>query len=113
MIAVAFIVTTLSLGSTVERSITDALAMQYRGTDYVLEGSFSTADLDRLLTTTGVVAAEPMSTGFISASVPGQGTRYGLAETLADPGPLRWQNLSEGAIPRGSRRGARRVNHGN
>lgn len=99
MIAVAFIVTTMTLAATVERSITDSLGMQYRGTDVVLEGEFAPTDVELVRGTPGVAAAAAGGSMFVTTTAPGSGAGWATAEALPAAGPLRWQTLTEGRYP--------------
>ncbi|RVW04562.1 FtsX-like permease family protein [Rhodococcus spongiicola] len=96
VIAVGFIVATLTLNSTLKAGVTDSLAGQYATTDVVVTGN---ADAAAVAAVPGVRAAsEDVSTG-AKITRPGEGTSWGSAVSLSqDPG-LRWQKLAAGRYP--------------
>lgn len=102
VIAVAFVVATLVLGSTTGKSITDAMAAQYTNTDVVVTADeLGQDDVEALRAVPGVAALAPDLTAYAPVAVPGRGTEYASIDALADDATLRWQRLSEGALPAG------------
>lgn len=100
VVAVAFIVATLTLNSTVKAGVTDSLAGQYATTDVVVTGNVGTSG------TAATVAAVPGVRAVaddVSASAKigriGEGTSWGSVMSLSDDPGLRWQQLADGRFP--------------
>lgn len=99
MIAVAFIVTTIALATTVERSITDTLGMQYRGTDAVVHGTLTPSDISLVRTAPGVEHAAAEARVHATTALPGGDRGWAWVDVLPSAGPLRWQTLTDGRFP--------------
>ncbi|MCQ4117952.1 ABC transporter permease [Rhodococcus tibetensis] len=99
VIAVGYIVATLTLNSTVDAGINNSLAAQYQGTDAVASGPGATAaDLARV---PGVAATTDDVSAYIRVDSAIDGKSYGDAISIADDSTLRWQQVSDGELPTG------------
>jgi putative ABC transport system permease protein len=104
VIAVAFVVATMVLASTTEKSISGSLAAQYQGSDAVVEApeGLDSAQVDALRELPGVAAVAADLSAPARVSVPGRGVEHAEVAALAEAGPLRWQQLRDGAWPQRS-----------
>ena len=99
VIAVGYIVATLTLNSTVGAGIDNSLAVQYQGTDAVASGPGArAADLARI---PGVAATTDDVSASVRVDSAIDGKSYGDAVSIADDSVLRWQQVSDGELPRG------------
>ncbi|KLL96295.1 hypothetical protein NJ76_16825 [Rhodococcus sp. IITR03] len=111
LVAVAFVVTTLVLGDTVDSSITKSTAARYDGVTTVVTEGESDTEPDHLLAeitgTPGVRAAALDVSGPVHIVDENGGSGYGEAMSVASDETLRWQRLRDGRWPRPGE-GARR-----
>ncbi|MGC0364928.1 putative ABC transport system permease protein [Rhodococcus sp. 27YEA15] len=99
VIAVGYIVATLTLSSTVDASIGKSLASQYESTDAVVSGDgISEASLTAI---DGVAAAADDVSAAVRVDSEAKGSSYGDLLTVAAHEQLRWEKLSEGVLPSG------------
>ncbi|WP_443208592.1 ABC transporter permease [Rhodococcus rhodochrous] len=105
LVAVAFVVTTLVLGDTVDSSITKSTAARYEGVATVVTEGGSDTEPDDLFAE--IVALPGVETTALDVSGPvivtdaagGSGT--GEAVSIASDDGLRWQQLQDGRWPEG------------
>ncbi|WP_231569431.1 ABC transporter permease [Prescottella defluvii] len=96
VIAVAFIVATLTLNSTLKAGVTDSLAGQYATTDVVVTGS---DDVAAIRAVPGVHAVTEDVSASVKVHRGGEGSSFGSAQSVSDDPGLRWQTLSDGRFP--------------
>ena len=105
LVAVAFVVTTLVLGDTVNASITKSAAAPYEGvTVAVLPGESSVAADDVLEAVAGAPGVQATAldvTGPVRLVDAAGASSYGTATSIAPEGILRWQRLGDGRWPSG------------
>lgn len=102
VVAVAFVVATLVLGSTVDAAITKFTAAQYEGVAAVVTESGSDLDPEGVLTAISAVPGVESSSLDVSGPVRITGWDSGsfsTASTLARDPSLRWQQLADGRWP--------------
>ena len=103
LVAVAFVVTTLVLGDTINSSITKSTAAQYEGVSAVVTAGDSGLDADALTAavsaTPGVTDVALDTTGAVRVTGTDGPPAYGTATSIATDGALRWQRLSQGRMP--------------
>lgn len=97
MIAVGYIVATLTLSSTVTASVRTSLAAQYNMTDAVASGP--DVSLEAVRGVPGVSAVAEDIAGYVRVDSAEQGVSYGDVLSVADSPQLRWQNLTRGEWP--------------
>ncbi|SEP07527.1 ABC transporter permease [Trujillonella endophytica] len=102
VIAVGFVVATLTLGETTRATMLEAVGARYVSADVVVTSDGepvdeAAADLDGL---PGVAAVDVAVATSVQALVPGRtGAQYLLVDSVADDPALRWQQLAAGALP--------------
>lgn len=100
LVAVAFVVTTLVLGDTVDSSITKSTAARYDGvTAVVAEGESDTEPDDLLAAITGAPGVRATAldvSGPVHIVDENGGSGYGEAMSVAADETLRWQRLRDG-----------------
>ncbi|WP_413767123.1 FtsX-like permease family protein [Rhodococcus pyridinivorans] len=105
LVAVAFVVTTLVLGDTVDSSITKSTAARYDGVTTVVTEGESDTEPDHLFAeitgTPGVRAATLDVSGPVHIVDENGGSGYGEAMSVASDETLRWQRLRDGRWPAG------------
>ena len=107
VIAVGFVVATLTLNETSRATLYEAVGAQYVHTDVVAVDN-SGAGLPASATTAvgrlpGVRAVDPFVQTSVQATVPGRtGAQYLQVDSIADDPGLRWQHLSAGRLPQGT-----------
>ncbi len=103
VIAVGFVVATLTLSETTRSTMLEAVGARYTSADVVitsttgepLDGAASAA-----AAVPGVAAVDLARSTSVQALVPGRtGAQYLLVDSVADDPALRWQQLAEGALP--------------
>jgi putative ABC transport system permease protein len=103
VIAVGFVVATLVLNQTARSTVLDAVGAQYVGAAAVVtsdDGSSVARDADAVAALPSVLAVAPSWETSVQADVPGRtGSQYLFVGTVADDPALRWQRLSDGALP--------------
>jgi putative ABC transport system permease protein len=103
VLAVAFVVATLVLNETTRSTVLTAAGAQYVGADAVVTTDDGSSLLDaagELPAVAGVAAVAPEWQTSVQAVVPGRtGAQFLLVGTAADDPALRWQRLSDGALP--------------
>jgi putative ABC transport system permease protein len=103
VIAVAFVVSTLVLGSTISASVTASLAGQYRSSAVVVDdvgGAVAAADAaERVAGVPGVRAVSVDAQAPVKVTGGGAGSHYGTVSSLAESPELRWQTLTAGRFP--------------
>ncbi|MGY1744052.1 ABC transporter permease [Blastococcus sp. SYSU D00695] len=103
VIAVAFVVATLTLSETTRSTMLEAVGARYVSTDVVVTGRAGepTADLaDEVAALPGVRAVDVATSTSVQALVPGRtGAQYLLVDSVAEDPVLRWQHLADGALP--------------
>ena len=103
VIAVGFVVATLTLSQTTRDTMLEAIGARYVSAEVVVTTGAAALGDDDAATVAGLpgVAAVDLATSTsVQALVPGRtGAQYLLVDSVAaDPG-LRWQQLAEGALP--------------
>ncbi|MBF0661891.1 ABC transporter permease [Rhodococcus sp. (in: high G+C Gram-positive bacteria)] len=102
VVAVAFVVATLVLGSTVDSAITTSTAAQYDGAAAVITESDSDLDPDGVLTAISAVPGVEASALDVTGPIKVAGTDgYSTASTVSGDVSLRWQRLADGRWPSG------------
>ncbi|GAB7190524.1 hypothetical protein NUM3379_12300 [Kineococcus sp. NUM-3379] len=115
VIAVAFVVATLTLGASSEASVLRAVAAEFTGSAVVVRADPAGEPLEparaqalhaeaaaRAGDLPQVAAVALDSAVYLPARVvgaEGSGTQLVRAESVAAPGPLRWQRLADGRLP--------------
>ncbi|MGY2005046.1 ABC transporter permease [Blastococcus sp. SYSU DS1024] len=103
VIAVGFVVATLVLNETTRATVLKAAGAQYVDTDVVVtsgSGAGLAGHVDTLTGLGGVQAVDPTWQTSVQAVTPGRtGAQYLLVESVAADPQLRWQQLTEGALP--------------
>ncbi|SOE00041.1 FtsX-like permease family protein [Blastococcus haudaquaticus] len=103
VIAVGFVVATLVLNETARSTVLNAVGAQYVGAAAVVtsdDGSSLADDADAVAGLSSVAAVAPSFETSIQAAVPGRtGSQYLFVGTVADDPALRWQRVSDGALP--------------
>ncbi|HET6391787.1 MAG TPA: FtsX-like permease family protein [Blastococcus sp.] len=103
VIAVGFVVATLVLNETARTTVLDAVGAQYVGAAAVVtsdDGSSVAGDADAVGALTSVAAVAPSWQTSVQADVPGRtGSQYLSVGAVADDPALRWQRVSDGALP--------------
>ncbi|MGW5076828.1 FtsX-like permease family protein [Rhodococcus sp. NPDC004095] len=105
LIAVAFVVATLVLGSTTSASVTNSLAGQYRTTTVVVDdlagAGRARAAAEQVATLPGVRAVTVDAQAPVKVAAAGRGKLFGTITSLAEAPDLRWQRLAQGRYPTG------------
>lgn len=102
VVAVAFVVATLVLGSTADAAITKSTAAQYDGVAAVITKSDSGLDPEGVLTAISAVPGVEASSLDVTGPIRVAGTDgFSTASTVADDLSLRWQRLADGQWPSG------------
>ncbi|MGY2083332.1 ABC transporter permease [Blastococcus sp. SYSU DS0539] len=103
VIAVGFVVATLVLNETTRATVLTAAGAQYVDTDVVVTSDSGTGlagHVDTLTGLGGVQAVDPTWQTSVQAVTPGRtGAQYLLVESVAADPQLRWQQLTDGALP--------------
>jgi len=103
VIAVGFVVATLVLNETARTTVLNAVGAQYVGAAAVVtsdDGSSVAGDVDAVAALSSVAAVAPSYETSVQANVPGRtGSQYLSVGTVADDPALRWQRVSDGALP--------------
>ncbi|CRK51415.1 ABC transporter transmembrane protein [Rhodococcus sp. RD6.2] len=106
LIAVAFVVATLVLGSTTSASVTNSLAGQYRTSAVVVDGLADAGQAaetaERVAAVPGVRAVTVDGQAPVKVAAAGHGKLFGTVTSLAEAPDLRWQRLAEGRFPAAS-----------
>ncbi|TFV53821.1 FtsX-like permease family protein [Blastococcus sp. TF02A_35] len=105
VIAVGFVVATLVLNATARSTVLEAVGAQYVGAAAVVtstDGASLADDVDTLAGLGSVAAVAPSYETSVQAGIPGRvGSQYLFVESVADDAALRWQRMTEGALPDG------------
>ncbi|MPQ96779.1 FtsX-like permease family protein [Modestobacter sp. I12A-02628] len=103
--AVGFVVATLTLDQTARDTVLEATAAEYVDASVVVvgEGGTGVGDLvGAVAAVDGVRAVDPSVEIAMTARVPGRAGELGMeVESVADDPALRWQHLTDGALPTG------------
>ncbi len=103
VIAVGFVVATLVLNETARSTVLNALGAQYVGAAAVVtatDGQSLADDVPAVAGLASVRAVAPSWETSVHANVPGRtGSQFLRVGTVADDPTLRWQQLSDGALP--------------
>ncbi len=103
VIAVGFVVATLILNETSRSTVLEAVGAQYVDTDVVVtsENYAGLADATGPITALdGVQAVDPTWEAFLQIVPPGRaGSQYAEVQSVAAEPSLRWQQLTDGALP--------------
>ena len=102
VIAVGFVVATLTLSETTRDTMLEAVGARYVSTDVVVTTSGGTLDdaAREVAALPGVAAVDLARSTSVQALVPGRtGAQYLLVDSVAEDPALRWQHLAEGALP--------------
>ncbi len=105
-VAVAFVVATLGLSASSERSVLDALGAQFSSTDVVVTDP-DLGDRATLDAAQATLADDPAVSALtadydlsVRLRVPGRsGSQIVPVRSVAAPGPLRWQQVASGRLP--------------
>ncbi len=103
VIAVGFVVATVTLSETTRSTMLEAVGARYTSTDVVVT-STTGAPLDDVARDVaalpGVAAVDLARSTSVQALVPGRtGAQYLLVDSVAEDPALRWQHLAGGALP--------------
>ncbi|WP_233498604.1 ABC transporter permease [Blastococcus sp. TF02A-26] len=101
VIAVGFVVATLTIGATTRSTVLEAVGARYVSADVVVTGIQDPAGLDAdVAGLPGVGAVDLATSTSVQAVVPGRsGAQFLLVDSVAEDPALRWQQLAEGALP--------------
>ncbi|OMQ15021.1 hypothetical protein A7K94_0212385, partial [Modestobacter sp. VKM Ac-2676] len=103
VIAVGFVVATLILNETTRSTVLEAVGAQYVDTDVVVTTeNYEGLDdaVGQLTALDGVQAVDPTWEAFLQIVPPGRtGSQYAEVQSVAAEPSLRWQQLTDGALP--------------
>lgn len=103
VIAVGFVVATLTLSETTRDTVLEAVGARYTSADVVVTTTTGEPLDDaaaELAGVPGVAAVDLATSTSVQALVPGRtGAQYLLVDSVADDPTLRWQELAAGALP--------------
>ncbi|GAB3301581.1 FtsX-like permease family protein [Geodermatophilus aquaeductus] len=102
VIAVAFVVATLVLNETSRATLLRAAGAEYVGTDVVVtaaDGSSLAGAVGAVAAVPGVRAVDPTTAAEVQARFPGRSEAYLQAQAVAADPALRWQRVTDGALP--------------
>jgi putative ABC transport system permease protein len=102
VIAVAFVVATLVLNETSRATLLRAAGARYVGTDVVVtatDGASLAGAVGAVAAVPGVRAVDPTAAASVQAALPGRSAAFLEVQTLADDPALRWQRVTDGALP--------------
>ena len=102
VIATAFVAATLVLNETSRATLLRVAGAEYVGSDAVVtsgDGGSLAGDVAAVEAVPGVAAVDPTATADLQAALPGRSAAYLELGTVAADPELRWQRVSEGALP--------------
>jgi putative ABC transport system permease protein len=103
VIAVGFVVATLTLGETTRATMLEAIGARYVSADVVVtstDGDPIDGVAGEVAGVPGVQAVDLATSTSVQALVPGRsGAQYLLVDSVAADPVLRWQHLADGALP--------------
>ncbi|MGY1794560.1 FtsX-like permease family protein [Geodermatophilus sp. SYSU D00525] len=102
VIAVAFVVATLVLNETSRATLLRAAGAEYVGTDVVVtttDGSSLAGAAGAVAAVPGVRAVDPTTSADVQARFPGRSEAYLQVQSVAADPALRWQRVTDGALP--------------
>ncbi|MGY1742927.1 MULTISPECIES: ABC transporter permease [unclassified Blastococcus] len=102
VIAVGFVVATLTLSRTTRDTMLEAIGARYVSADVVVTSVGGTLEdeAEQVAGVPGVAAVDRATSTSVQALVPGRtGAQYLVVDSVADDPALRWQQLAQGALP--------------